>query len=104
MEVHLPSLPYLTLGTSQEINNTTLASRASSYKILEEEEGGEVSQILDSTLKRGKLLYLVEWKGFGQDSEQSTWEPTKNLKNCPQLVKDFHSLYSDKPGPNSSRD
>ncbi|MBW0571032.1 hypothetical protein O181_110747 [Austropuccinia psidii MF-1] len=71
--------------------------------IIEEEEEWEVSQILDSELKRGTLWYLVEWKGFSQDSERSTWEPTENLKNCPELVKDFHSLYSDKPGTNSSR-
>ncbi|MBW0483533.1 hypothetical protein O181_023248 [Austropuccinia psidii MF-1] len=71
--------------------------------IIEEEEKWGVSQILDSKLKRGKLWYLVEWKGFSQDSERSTWEPTENLKNCPELVKDFHSLYPYKPGPNSSR-
>ncbi|MBW0478437.1 hypothetical protein O181_018152 [Austropuccinia psidii MF-1] len=71
--------------------------------IIIEEEEGEVSQILDSKLKRGKLWYYVEWKGFSQDSEISTWEPAENLKNCPELVKDFHSLYPNKPGPNSSR-
>ncbi|MBW0548725.1 hypothetical protein O181_088440 [Austropuccinia psidii MF-1] len=71
--------------------------------IIEEEEEWEVSQILDSKLKRGKLWYLVEWKGFSQDPERSTWEPAENLKNCPELVKDFHSLYPDKPGPNSSK-
>ncbi|MBW0477086.1 hypothetical protein O181_016801 [Austropuccinia psidii MF-1] len=69
---------------------------------IEEEEECEVSQILDSKLKRRKLWYLVEWKGFSQDPERSTWEPAKNLKNCPELVKDFHSLYLDKTGPNSS--
>ncbi|MBW0522633.1 hypothetical protein O181_062348, partial [Austropuccinia psidii MF-1] len=71
--------------------------------IIEEEEEWEVSQILDSKLKRRKLCYLVEWKGFSQDQERSTWEPSKNLKNCLAIVKDFHSLYPDKPGPNSSR-
>ncbi|MBW0544053.1 hypothetical protein O181_083768 [Austropuccinia psidii MF-1] len=71
--------------------------------IIEEEEEWEVSQILDSNLKRGKLWYLVEWRGFSQDSERSTWEPAENLKNCPELVKDFHYLYPDKPGPNSSK-
>ncbi|MBW0569029.1 hypothetical protein O181_108744 [Austropuccinia psidii MF-1] len=71
--------------------------------IIEEEEEWEVSQIMDSKLKRGKLGYLVECKGFCQDPERSTWEPAKNLKNCPELVKDFHSLYPDKPGPNSSK-
>ncbi|MBW0524555.1 hypothetical protein O181_064270 [Austropuccinia psidii MF-1] len=71
--------------------------------IIEEEEEWEVSQILDSKIKRGKLWYLVEWKGFIQDSERSTWEPTESLRNCPELVKDFHSLYIDKPEPNSAR-
>ncbi|MBW0525584.1 hypothetical protein O181_065299 [Austropuccinia psidii MF-1] len=71
--------------------------------IIEEEEEREVSQILDSKLKRRKLWYLVQWKGFSQDSERSTCEPAENLKNCPELVKDLHSLYPDKPGPNSSK-
>ncbi|MBW0588849.1 hypothetical protein O181_128564 [Austropuccinia psidii MF-1] len=55
--------------------------------IIEEEEEWEVSQILDSELKRGKLWYLVEWKGFSRDSERSTWEPIENPKNCPELSK-----------------
>ncbi|MBW0561725.1 hypothetical protein O181_101440 [Austropuccinia psidii MF-1] len=71
--------------------------------IIEGEDEWEVSQILASNLKRGKLWHLVEWKGFSQYSERFTWESTENLKNCPQLVKDFHSLYPDNPGPNSSR-
>ncbi|MBW0564142.1 hypothetical protein O181_103857 [Austropuccinia psidii MF-1] len=62
--------------------------------IIEEEDQWKVSQMLDSKLKRGDLWYLVEWKGLS---------PTENLKNCPELVKDFHFLYPDKPGTNSSR-
>ncbi|MBW0534063.1 hypothetical protein O181_073778 [Austropuccinia psidii MF-1] len=71
--------------------------------IIEEEEEWEVSQILDSKVKRRKLWYLVEWKGFSQDFERSTWEPAQNIKNFPELVKDFDYLYPDKPGPNSSK-
>ncbi|MBW0547934.1 hypothetical protein O181_087649 [Austropuccinia psidii MF-1] len=71
--------------------------------IIIEEEEWEVSQIMDSKLKRGKLWYLVEWKGLSQDSERSTWEPTENLKNFPKLVKDFHSLYPEKQRLNSSK-
>ncbi|MBW0509496.1 hypothetical protein O181_049211 [Austropuccinia psidii MF-1] len=71
--------------------------------ITEEEEEWEVSQILDSKLKRRKLWYLVEWKGFSQDLETSTWEQAKNLNNFPELVKDFQDLYPDKPGSTSSR-
>ncbi|MBW0480175.1 hypothetical protein O181_019890 [Austropuccinia psidii MF-1] len=71
--------------------------------IIEEEEECKFSKLLDSKLKRVKLWYLVEWKGFSQDSERSTWEPTVNLKNCPELFKDFHYLYPDKQGPISSK-
>ncbi|MBW0471822.1 hypothetical protein O181_011537 [Austropuccinia psidii MF-1] len=71
--------------------------------IIEGEEEWEVSQILDSKLRIGKLCYLVEWKGFSKDPERSTWEPTEKIKNCPELRKDFHSLYTDKPGPNPSK-
>ncbi|MBW0477987.1 hypothetical protein O181_017702 [Austropuccinia psidii MF-1] len=58
--------------------------------IIEEEEEWEVSQILYSKRKRRKLWYLVEWQGFSQDPERSTWEPAENLKNFPELVKNIH--------------
>ncbi|MBW0461364.1 hypothetical protein O181_001079 [Austropuccinia psidii MF-1] len=71
--------------------------------IIKEEEELEVSQILDSKLKRGKLWDLLELKGFSQGPERSIWEPTENLKNFPELVKDLHSSYPEKTGLNSSR-
>ncbi|MBW0587052.1 hypothetical protein O181_126767 [Austropuccinia psidii MF-1] len=46
---------------------------------------------------------IMQWEGFGQEPERSTWEPADSLKNCPELVNDFHSLYPAKPGPNSPR-
>ncbi|MBW0511937.1 hypothetical protein O181_051652 [Austropuccinia psidii MF-1] len=48
-------------------------------KIIEEEEEWEVSKILDSTFKRRKSWYLVEWKGFSQDPKRSTWEPAQGF-------------------------
>ncbi|MBW0531551.1 hypothetical protein O181_071266 [Austropuccinia psidii MF-1] len=71
--------------------------------LLEEQEEWEVAQVLDSKLKIGKLWYLIEWKGVSEDPERTTWEPASNLTNSPDLVKDFHSFYPDKPGPNTSR-
>ncbi|MBW0470859.1 hypothetical protein O181_010574 [Austropuccinia psidii MF-1] len=70
---------------------------------IEEEGEWEVAQILDSKIKRGNLWYLVEWKGFSQDPERSTWKPAESLNYCPELIKHFHPFYCDKPGPNSSR-
>ncbi|MBW0480089.1 hypothetical protein O181_019804 [Austropuccinia psidii MF-1] len=71
--------------------------------IVEEKEEWEVAQALDSKLKRGTLWYLLKWKGFNEDPERTTWEPASNLANSPEIVKDFHILYPDKPGPNTSR-
>ncbi|MBW0567706.1 hypothetical protein O181_107421, partial [Austropuccinia psidii MF-1] len=71
--------------------------------LVEEQDKWEVAQVLDSKLKRGKLWYLVEWQGFSEDPERTSWEPASNLTNSPDLVKDFHSLYPGKPGPNTSR-
>ncbi|MBW0476049.1 hypothetical protein O181_015764 [Austropuccinia psidii MF-1] len=65
--------------------------------LVEEQEEWEVDQVLDSKLKRGKLWYLLEWKGFSEDPERTTLEPDSNINNAPDLVKDFHSLYPDKP-------
>ncbi|MBW0466338.1 hypothetical protein O181_006053 [Austropuccinia psidii MF-1] len=72
--------------------------------IIEEEEEWEVPKILYSIIRRGKYLYLVEWKGFSRNPERYTWEPAENLKNCPVPVKDFHEFYPENPGQDSSRD
>ncbi|MBW0471076.1 hypothetical protein O181_010791 [Austropuccinia psidii MF-1] len=69
--------------------------------LVEEREEWEVAQVLGSKLKRGKLWYLVEWKGFSEDPDRKPWEPASNLTSSPDLVKDFHQLYPDKPGPNT---
>ncbi|MBW0568333.1 hypothetical protein O181_108048 [Austropuccinia psidii MF-1] len=103
MEIHAPSLPYFTFGTVKTSTIPNWHQEPPPPIIIEEEGEWEVSQILDSKLKRRKLWYLVEWKGFSQDSERSAWEPAESLKNSPELVKEFHFFYPDKPGPNSSK-
>jgi Chromo (CHRromatin Organisation MOdifier) domain len=54
----------------------------------ERDEEYEVEYVVDSRLKRGKLEYLVHWKGYGD--EDRTWEPEANLENCRDLVQDYH--------------
>ncbi|MBW0517765.1 hypothetical protein O181_057480 [Austropuccinia psidii MF-1] len=71
--------------------------------IVDDQEEWEVSQVLDSELKRGKLWYLSEWKGLSEDLKRNAWEPASNLTSSPDHVKAFHSLYPEKPGPNTSR-
>ena len=39
----------------------------------------EVKEILDSKVERGKLLYFIDWVGYGPESR--TWEPPENVAN-----------------------
>ncbi|MBW0529800.1 hypothetical protein O181_069515 [Austropuccinia psidii MF-1] len=57
--------------------------------IIEEGEEWEVSQILDSKLKGIKLWYLVEWKGFSQDSESPHGNQLKTSRILLNLSKIF---------------
>ena len=63
----------------------------------------EVQRILDSKVDRcrkgSSLLYLVEWSGFDDTAESTSWEPAENVQNAPDLVKAFHQAYPDKPKP-----
>ena len=56
----------------------------------------EVETILDSRLYRGKLQYLVRWKGYGP--EENSWEPESNLTKAKATINKFH-----RENPNSPR-
>ncbi|EGO02657.1 hypothetical protein SERLA73DRAFT_24856, partial [Serpula lacrymans var. lacrymans S7.3] len=45
----------------------------------EGEEQFEVKWEVDACLKRGKLEFLVLWKGYG--NQERTWEPEAHLDN-----------------------
>ena len=47
----------------------------------------EVEEILDRQERRGKMKYLVKWKGY--TAEENTWEGLENLKNAMKKVEEF---------------
>ena len=47
----------------------------------------EVEKILNRQEKRGKMKYLVKWKGYM--TEENTWEGLENLKNAMKQVEEF---------------
>ena len=53
--------------------------------IIEGQEEYEVETILDKKVKRNGIQYRVKWKGY----EKTTWEPTSNLRQARDAVKDF---------------
>jgi hypothetical protein len=61
------------------------------------QEEFEVQEVLDSKKIRGKLLYLIFWRGY--PPSEATWEPVGNLVHAQDLVNWFHQRYPNKPAP-----
>ena len=63
----------------------------------------EVYRIMDSRINRHRkslgLLYLIEWSGFNNMADATSWDHEENVWNAPDLIKAFHSAYPDKPRP-----
>ncbi|KAL7386850.1 hypothetical protein ABVT39_014811 [Epinephelus coioides] len=57
------------------------------------EELYEVERIVDRRKnKKGKVEYLVRWRGYG--AEGDTWEPETHLSSCMVYVHDFNRQYA----------
>ena len=59
------------------------------------DEEYEVDAVIDSRIYKGKLQYLVHWKGYNES--ERTWELASNLKNSPKIVEQFHSSHPSTP-------
>ncbi|KAJ8713508.1 hypothetical protein PYW07_013878 [Mythimna separata] len=51
------------------------------------EEEYEVEKVVDSKKIKGKLHYLIRWKGYSADND--TWEP-ENTLSCPELINKYN--------------
>ena len=53
--------------------------------VIESQEEYKVKAILDKKVKWNGIQYRVKWKGY----EETTWEPTSNLRQARNAVKNF---------------
>lgn len=59
----------------------------------------EVERIVDKRKnKKGKVEYLVRWRGYGSDGD--TWEPESHLSTCMIYVQDFNRQYAERQRDN----
>ena len=54
---------------------------------VDSEKEYKVDKILDRQERRGKMKYLVKWKGY--IAEENIWEGLENLKNAMEKVEEF---------------
>lgn len=63
------------------------------------DEEWDVEKILEAAIDgpTGKLMYLVQWQGFGP--EENTWEDADALVKCAPQVREFYRLHPGAPRP-----
>ena len=57
------------------------------------DEEYEVEKIISKRVRKGKVEYLVKWKGW-EDPDDNTWEPVANL-DCRELMDEYEAKHKD---------
>jgi hypothetical protein len=102
MEVISPAAFWLRLPDSYPMHNVVNLQHLTRYQrspdkdrlslanprdSLQESEEYEVEKIVGEQRRKGKVLYRVQWKGYS--AEDDTWQTAKDLRNTPELLKQW---------------
>ena len=69
--------------------------------IIDDHEEYEVEQILDARMRRGKVQYLVKWKGY--TDVDNLWVSAESCHNAQDKLEDFYKHFPCKPYPATLR-
>lgn len=88
------------IKNQKSIKSNNKKTNQAEFSSEEEEEDGdepvyEVERILAKKVEKGKVSFLLKWKGYPY--EDSTWEPQEHL-SCDELLRKFNLALQTKGG------
>jgi hypothetical protein len=66
-------------------HNATCPTLTNPRDALASSEEYEVEKLVGERKLKGKVYYLVRWKGY--DAEHDSWQTARDLRNAPELLK-----------------
>ena len=69
--------------------------------IVDDHEEYEVEKVLDARERRGKVQYLVKWKGY--PDVDNLWVSVESCQNASEELDDFYRRFLTKPHPQTLR-